>query len=371
MTGERLLWDPVPFSIPAPAEGDDGPHGAHQQPTTEEALAFAESLEQQLMAEQRPDMDSFVDHKSILIRASKIRAMSSFDISAALKVWQSNGLLRNYPEFAVADIRFLRLHVVDGEQRALFRAEGDDGIGYFDFVLAKFDGTIKIVDFAHSGVGTLHSVLFEDVTRRMRGASKRELALVKKFQQLMLEEKSAGAIAVYKGLPKELREAKVLMSYYIVVTFKEEGEDYTEAVQQWREFFPDNISTDLLSIDYFYVQNDLDAALEAIDRVDARVDDFFLDAYRSHTLFLKGDLKQAETLARKTWMADQSMDTAFWTLYYSLLEQKDYDSLVNEFKIYEQLPQYELPNWEDMLGAEEFLQSRAYKKWMAERQNQQ
>jgi tetratricopeptide (TPR) repeat protein len=212
-----------------------------------------------------------------------------------------------------AGYRFMRVHRVGVEQRALFRSK-DKGF-YIDCVLARdADGKVRICDFFVYTNGYLESEdLHQDfvvAAVRVKPAFINTLSpadheysafddAIHKMRDLISDKQYEQALSIYQMFPEVLKAHPRIIRDYLDLSCSA-GKECDETIRVYREKCPNDSGVDQVTAPYYLVRRRLDDALACIDRLDKAVGgDPYLDADRASVYFLKGDLAAAKKCAQR------------------------------------------------------------------------
>lgn len=176
--------------------------------------------------------------------------------------------------------RCLDNRIVNGERRVKFRLlQAGGGFNYHDYVVVKRAGSIRAVD--------VHLLLMaEPMSLSVRravlpfaiDANKALLARLSPaeneyYHNLATIEKVAGkqgdprgALAAYRQLPDDLKRDRNLLTMRLRAAslLVDDDAEYLSAMDDYRRAFPDESSTEIVSIDYFLKKQRYAEALDAI-----------------------------------------------------------------------------------------------------------
>jgi hypothetical protein len=303
----------------------NGPHRG--TPVTEsDALPLVRALVASASEGNRDFFDSKVDRPAFIERATTSLGMSGLEQSVAqFAIFQKMSL----GQVVVDDIetggsyRFLRLHDVDGETRALVRIITPSGeLNYHDIVLGYESGSgdVMIRDLFAYKIGELlsrtYGVLMEDLMRDDSAASKHPRGLVAALDSVM-QLASAGNVAearsYFKTLPPEQRRAKMSLSLYLTLSSLQSSTAYREAVGEYLSFYPSDTGSAMLEVDRGMIDNDYDAMLKSLERLNRIVGgDPYLDDLRGSVMAAKGDTAAGLDLMRKAIAREPDLAAAYW-----------------------------------------------------------
>jgi tetratricopeptide (TPR) repeat protein len=259
---------------------------------------------------------------------------------------------------------------------------GAGALNYFDFTLARRpDGTIKAVDVfiyasGESVIQTARQFFLSAVAQENRGFLARlagkEQALMKHLTTLqqMHEDLRAGrhqaVLSAYDGLPDELKRERVFLVPRYSAAAEVSEAQYAEALADFRRFYPNDPSAELIMIDVHVLQQDYDAALAAIDRLDRTIGgDPYLNVFRGNIWAELGNLPSAKEAMGRAIEAEPFMTEAYFALIGVTLLAEEHaetarllDEVADRFDL----------EFTDLAGVEEyakFVASPEYADWKA------
>ena len=276
--------------------------------------------------------------------------------------------------------RLLRIHVVDGQVRCLFRLiAANGGVTYHDAVLSRsLDSRFVMEDIYLFSSGEMMSasirrLVLSEVAEfnpaaipELPYAQKVSLDHTEKIEQLSLASrngKAAEAIAIYKSMPDELREQKAIVLVYLKAASNDVRE-YMAAFQTYRRLFPNDAAVDLFSIAYFSAKRQYDEALRCIEKVDKAVGgDAYLTAQRALILTEAKRYKEAATTAEKAIEQEPDLAETYWSRITVAVKEKNHvDTLTWLKKVVEKAGQ-EPTDLKDSLDFADFMKSPQHDEW--------
>lgn len=278
-------------------------------------------------------------------------------------------------------LTLMRCITDDKGNRALFRLIlPNGGFNYFEMELSKNEeGQIRVVDIYPYSAGENISVtlrraylpLVGDAENMPNDLGINEGLYIKhasdysRFADLVAAGEAERAMAIYDTLPEELQNDKNGLLLRLRATQQLGDGLYGEALQAIRELYPNDPSSDLLSIDAYLIAKDFDAAITCIDRLERRVEgDPYLDVQRAAVMIMKEEWDQAEAFARKALDDPGTQLRAYWTLVTVSLAREDYAETLNLLKQMD--GKFEM-SWADLTEVPEykgFVASPQHTEWL-------
>lgn len=279
-------------------------------------------------------------------------------------------------------MKLLRVRVVDGEPRALFRLILEDGLNYVDFVLtapAK-DKPVRVVDVYVALSGELLSQSVApfiakglDVLKQPDGDGAAVRAAVEKFEavgrfmSLVRSGKPKDALAAYEKLPAEHKKEKVVMLAHVMTTgslLEEDPGAYERSMDAFIKKFPTDPAVDLVAIDGYLMKKKYPEFHKTIDRLDKSLGgDPYLHVVRGNGFKLEGKLKEAKAAIGRAIAADPDMRAAYLALGEIALSEKDFKELARLLTVLEARCDVDFSNLATADAFAEFRKSPEYKIW--------
>jgi hypothetical protein len=290
-------------------------------------------------------------------------------------------LTRNLSENARTT--FVRARSVNGEHHALMRVDlGDKGLNYMDFVLHKDrTGSVKVIDWYDYAQGQLYTdgvrqliVLMMPQERtllekllRVKGIDQRAAREVMELARLLREQKYAEWLKTYDGLSKDLKKSRVLLISRVLLAGAV-GDDglYRRALRDVHTYLGDDPTLGLVLIDYYFYEEDYDAAQAALTRLAKYTGgDAAIDRLRANISLAAGNYSESMTFARSAIGQDRAYEDSYWTLLEASVLAKKYETTVGVLRSLEKDFGYDLnpETVRTMEGYETFADSVAFAKW--------
>jgi tetratricopeptide (TPR) repeat protein len=377
-------------AAPKPDTPAPGVKGAGSHPTTEEVQQFADKMTKAVEA-----ADSAEINRLIRLLDLVERSISDFGLSDKQRRSFMHGLSEALPRGTFGDqilkaskdgsYKLLRIHNVDGRQRALFRMLGADGeVSYHDYTLARYpDGEVATEDIYIYLTGEPFSQTMRRLLAPMleskgfRGRDAEQLKnseTLKAMTQAMRAGKFEQAMAQYHTLPKKVQEEKAILIYYTQAAKKrgEAGErDYLAAMELFRKLYPKDASVDFISIDYFCLKKQFDAATGAIDRLDQAIGgDPYLNLPRGTVHLEAGRFGDARAAYEKAIQLEPELTDAYWVRIGLAVKEKNHTDTLTWLKAIVEKRSVELQDLINVPQYAEFVKSpqhTEWQKWYAER----
>jgi tetratricopeptide (TPR) repeat protein len=279
-----------------------------------------------------------------------------------------------------ASYRFIRAHVVNGEQRIVFRLLNDGSVNYHDYVLVqRSDGELVAGDMY---ILTTGEMLSDSVRRMYLQALANHLKASaglgqngsaesnRQFTQMSVDMQRGRFQEVlnrYESLTPQMQAERTVLLYRLMAAWNVDAEAYAEAVDAFCAHFPHDPSLHLNALDYFVKKRQFAKAYESIDEIQAAVgDDAYLHVFRAMVAQREGKLDAAELHAKTAIELEPDLPEAHEELLRIFVTTKAWANAVRVLSAMEQqtnmTPDLQTNEFSD------FVQSQEYKDWVSERE---
>jgi hypothetical protein len=348
---------------------------------------FGQSISAALNAGDAKTITRALDKEAILDRAldgitQRGKTVDELRSGLGKGLDQAGALLtRNLSENARTT--FVRARSVNGEHHALMRVDlGDKGLNYMDFVLHKDrTGSVKVIDWYDYAQGQFYTdgvrqliVLMMPQERtllekllRVKGIDQRAAREVMELARLLREQKYAEWLKTYDGLSKDLKKSRVLLISRVLLAGAV-GDDglYRRALRDVHTYLGDDPTLGLVLIDYYFYEEDYDAAQAALTRLAKYTGgDAAIDRLRANISLAAGNYSDSMTFAQSAIGQDRAYEDSYWTLLEASVLAKKYETTVGVLRSLEKDFGYDLnpETVRTMEGYEAFADSVAFAKW--------
>jgi hypothetical protein len=282
--------------------------------------------------------------------------------------------------------KLVRVHKIDNQTRALFRLvlPNAGGINYHDLVLNHSrSGQIRAEDVFIFLTGEFLSTTFrrgllsaaaQFSSTRLAGLKPSDAAYVKHLPQIleMIEHSKKHeprkALDVYNELPPELKSDKNLLLLRLGPAQALGGQEYANAMDDFRSFHPSDTCIDFLSIDHHVLKKEFDAAIACVQRVDKSLGgDAYLQVILANILVAKEDLPAAAAAARQAIKVEPGLLVAYWAAVTVALRQKKFDETLSLLKSIKRNFNLQFADLTAVPDYAEFVKSSYYQDWLKER----
>lgn len=177
---------------------------------------------------------------------------------------------------------------------------------------------------------------------------------------------SAEGLRIYRELPPEVQQEKTLLIIRLQASQSAGDDDeYQKTLSDFRGFHPTDACIDFLSIDYFLLRKDYDAALQAIAAVNKSVGgDPYLDVLRGNTLLMAEKYDDADAAFLVAIDAEPELQDAWWGRVSTALKKQDQENVLTLLK--EMDGRFKM-EWNDLTENEEFagfVVSPYHQQWL-------
>ena len=274
---------------------------APQQLTNEEAIQFAKDLEQSIQKGEADLLDNAFDKDTFI---DKMNLPNTADGKGFGKGVVNKLKLGTQITTALSDMDnfdFIRHYVKEGKHHLIFRVftNKESALNYHDYELMKISDKCKIADvYVYMSGETLAETManmFKSLFGTSNDPSQKNLEGaddVVAVRKLMQRRNFADAKKKIDVLPDYIKATKSLMLLNVLICSELSNEEYSEAINSFKQKFPNEPNMNLMMIDGYCLQKDYTSMLAAINALDAQIDkDPLLDYYRylSYNLLKKED----------------------------------------------------------------------------------
>lgn len=279
----------------------------------------------------------------------------------------------------------LRIHERDHHRAVLMRLWGANGASmqYIDLRLEKAkDGSVKAIDWYSFADGEPVSNAFRRGVIRAAARNSKSPAFLDKLteaerdmvkhepeisraEEMLKSQRWQDAIRILNGLPRGLRQEKFLLLRRIRAARNVSTDEYSAAIGEFRQLYPDDPAIDLSASDYFATHKQVSKALAFLDHLDRIVGgDPRLHIFRAWVHVGAGDLARAEDEFEKSIAQEPACSDAYWQLLTIELDRKDFGRSLNVLKRIR--TQFNFP-FGDLTAKDvfkDFVASPEYQEWL-------
>lgn len=273
----------------------------------EEILAAMEE-ENQGFLDELFDTEAFSDRFIVEGTSGDLKSFNEGFLSSLKERSLLSAMLLQNVALSGSDYEFVRAYFDKKDAHLIFRLYGEAGLNYHDFLLRKIKGAYKVVDIYVYLSGELLTDTFKRIylmsgkdflsatqAEGMPDLEMEDLSKVMTAKGLTDRGEYEAANEVIEGLSEQVKSEKLFKLVELLIKSNLGEDEYLEVMEDYKKSFPDDPSIDLMSIDYFLLREEFEAAQRAIDNLDKRVGgDLFLDLQRGSIYYMAGDLQKAE-----------------------------------------------------------------------------
>jgi hypothetical protein len=276
--------------------------------------------------------------------------------------------------------RFIGIRWHNGTPHALFRLVTQaSAFDYYEFLLKGKGKDVRFTDVFLLSTGELFS---ERVRKAVAGDStiainryikqQQNPALADAIAYLYRLGKSGDAAAVlrsYDSLPAELRRDKNVILFATNAAITLESSRLTELLDSLRSNYPEDPSLDLYLVHYFERQREYGSELAAVDQIDRRVHDPWLNILRAKACMMGERYELAKRFADSAIAYDSLLIVPRWVLVIVALKDRDFNEairLMSFIALYDNIDSYIAELSKSNVG-KEFISSKEYTAWRASR----
>lgn len=290
--------------------------------TSVEAAAYARELAKRLVSCDPDELAEIWDGGATMRRAKvaagdedegRASRTGSREQMQARKIWKGQCSAMKGGRFEGLGAR-----EVDGAPRALVRMIADPTLNYFEVELARSpDGVVRGIDMTAYTSGEAVSQTIGRMGKNLAataglGDKIDVLTALNRVGKLREAGDVAGALALLDELPPAFREDKVVMLTEIGLR-PDDDPKFLALAARFERLFPNDPALLMLSIDTHWARAQFDRVLVAIDALDARVRDPYLDALRAAVHIEREDLGAARAAVDRAVTRGPGLEDG-WTL---------------------------------------------------------
>jgi hypothetical protein len=315
---------------------------------------------------------TFAKHRSEFISGAKSALRSGAGLVGELL-----NAVRNRGSY-----KFLRCRDVDGRRRAEFRMITSAGaLNYHEFVLAfSEDGLVRAVDCYVFLTGQLQSEALREAflpfaQRWSQGGLDQLPAPEKDFVShysefaaivnCYREKEHRRLLEIYKGMPDSLKKMKTVLAMRLRSAQSISDEEYLRALDDYRKYYPNDASIDLIAVDAAILRKSYDNALTSLDRVDKSVGgDPYLKVLRANVLQLQQKSDAAGKMAEAAIAEEPTLIQAYYSLLDQSLRKRNFARTAELLSIVESKFNVRFKDLTTVPVYAEFVKSDQYKAWL-------
>jgi tetratricopeptide (TPR) repeat protein len=280
------------------------------------------------------------------------------------------------------EYKFLHCLTVDGHRCAEFRwLTPAGGLNYHIFALASFpDGSVRAVDYYVFLTGEWQSAAlrqtFLPFTQTWMSGGNDQLtpaerdfvgsfAKVSAMAEWLGQKEYRKVLETYQRLPESVKKNKSVLVMRLTAAREVGPEEQLRLVDDYRKYYPNDASIDLISFDALLMRKQHDQALASLDRIDKAVGgDPYVRVMRASVLQKQGKLDAAWKAAEDAIAEEPTLLTAFFCQVSLSMEKRDFAKTAELLSTIEAKFHFRFQNLANVPVYAEFVKSKEYKTWM-------
>jgi len=320
---------------------------AEQKVGKEEAAKFASDMETAALKRRPGLLTSNIILQALTDRIAREQGNKyTSDIEKGLgKGVKSSGLDDNIYAILGKTGTFekVKLYEKGGQQRAIFRAFGEEGINYFDMELTKLDNKVGIADMlVYSSGENISKSLAAFATAIMAETNDKKTAQMTEgfdaIKRLMAKGNYQQAKKEFDMLPASVRNTRVADVLNVQISSELDEETYLNEIEKFEKKYVDEPGVQLTLLDLYFLRKDYDKALGAINSIDSIINkDPFLDYYRGLIYNVKEQGDKAIECYTRVTISNPGFPSPYAELMAHYLEKGENDTAKSYFIKYKGL----------------------------------
>jgi hypothetical protein len=269
--------------------------GEAEQPLTKaEAISFAKEIETAIKKGEGSFLDKAFD-KNEFIKKMDLPATDlakGFAKGVSQKITIGTQIVNELSDHD--SFEFIKYYEKNNRHHLVFRlfTDKDGSLNYQDYELIKTKDRCRIADMYIYMTGETLAETMRNMYISLYPATVGEpelsesekvadLGKIKEIRKLMNTGKIEEAKKMYDGLPDYIRQTKTVAVLHVLLASNLSLDEYTKAINDFKERFPNDPGMPLMLIDGYYLQKDYAGALAAINSLDSQINkDPLLDYHR-------------------------------------------------------------------------------------------
>ncbi len=359
-------------------------------PTDAECQTFVAEFQQALLKKDIAQVNNLIAWDELLNRSSggvkmEPKTLQQFITGVKIGVSGPNGLAGQLIRLIGEGGSYtcLRVRQVDGRPRPLFRLlQADSTVNYHEFPLAKSPSgktvatDVYIYATAEYMSQSMRRILLPIAAHEDRSLIQKltgqesdyvtHLADCQAMTKALQNRQYSEVLRVYKTLPQTLAKDKNVLLTRHMAAMHVNNQEYVQAMDDFRKYYANDPSIDMLSVDYFALQHQYDKSLTCIDALDKALEgDPYLNVLRGNVMLEIPDLDSARKSYERALTDEPTLLPAHWGLVSVSLAEKKFDQTLQLLqRIYDQF-HLEFNDLSQVSEYAEFVQSPQYRQWLA------
>jgi hypothetical protein len=272
--------------------------------------------------------------------------------------------------------RFVGIRYHNGSPRAVFRlVTHASAFDYFEFLLEGKGDNVRFTDVFLLSSGELFSdhvrgAIASDSTVTIYSYLKQHkdvplAAAMARMYVLSSNGDGAGILRCFDTLSPALRREKPVLLYTVNAAAASDPTRLVELLDSLRSNYPDDPSLDLYLIQHFEQTADYGSELAAVDAIDRREHDSWLNILRAKACMMAGRYDLAKRFADASIAYDSLLIVPRWVLVIVALKDRDFAQAIAQMSFiaaYDNIDAYIAELAKSHVG-QEFIASKEYKEW--------
>ncbi|RYY22178.1 MAG: hypothetical protein EOP41_07485, partial [Sphingobacteriaceae bacterium] len=283
---------PLLFALSLLLLASCSPAKKEQPVSKQEATTFAKTIESGIKKKDYTTLDNVMDidlFAEEMMKAADIKKKSSFKegvkqewnkVKFSAEIIKSLGTNGTY--------QFVKAYEKGGHQHIVFRLYGDGGLNYHDFELVKYTNKVMAKDiFIYITGEPLSKTMAQVYSTALQEASANGDAALSQYSKALIamrryysQKEYQAAKEEFDRLPESLQNEKAIQLIYLQVASSIGGDVHQQALDHFEKLFGNDPSAQLALFDVFFLKGDYDKVLQIIDKMDAELQDPFLNTLR-------------------------------------------------------------------------------------------
>ena len=328
-----------------------------QQLTKEESVTFAKEIETAIKKGDGNLLDNSFDKNEFIKRMNLPNTANGkgFSEGVSKKINIGSQIVK-----ALSDqdnFEFIKHYVKENKHHLIFRmfTTKDESLNYHDYEILKAGGKCKIADAYIYLTGetiaeTMHNMfnsLFQESLELDKYTEDEKLKAINELKEvrvLMQKGNIDGAKKLYETLPNYLKKTKTALLINVIICSRLTISEYSEAIKEFKELFPDEPNMNLIMIDGYFLQKDYIKVLAAVNALDAQINkDPFLDYHRYLAYNLLEDKISSLSCLKRLVKNMPNFQKGYIELIAVDLKNKNNSEADSLIKIYRNTPRFSQP----------------------------
>ncbi len=364
--------------------------GANAEPAAETPEVIAKELTQAFNQRNEAVLGSLIDMNALGMRVASSMYDDETRRSAFARGFARAGphnLLQSY--FKTLDsthgrVRLMRVSQRDGQPTLLTRVDlTSKGFDYLEFILQK-DGTgaYRVIDWfqlsrgetASLSIGAVARLLLDpdtDLIHRMFGIPQVDDKLLTQMKQIGVLQRAGdftGALGLMRQLPEPIASSRrILISRAGLASLAGQTDAYKSALAALAEHYSSDPGAAFMLLDYYFFQNQMDKAMQAIEVIERRVgSDGMTNLLKANASLQRKDYDKGIAFAQQAIRLEPELAQSYVALARGYTGQQKYPEAVSTYRLLTTRFGVQLKRETFLKDPESasLIQSDAFRKWL-------